>query len=173
MTHMETEEMVDVVNGSDEVVGKAPRKSIHKTELLHRAVHIFLIDPQGRMWLEKRSMNVDTFPGHYSSAAAGHVRSGESYLQGAEREVLEEIGIPGLRLERMHRFPATPERKNEFLEFYVARSDLKPKGHEDAEGYYLFTTAEIDGMIARGEKFNQLFLDCFKWYKANVVNKKG
>ena len=42
-------------------------------------------------------METDTFPGAYNSSAAGHVQHGESYLDAANREILEELGIEGLK----------------------------------------------------------------------------
>ena len=58
------EEMLDVVNEHDIIISSAPRKGIHKTDKLHRSVHIFLITSNGKIWLEKRAMNTDTFPGY-------------------------------------------------------------------------------------------------------------
>ena len=94
------EEMVDVVDENDMVVGSAPRKGIHKTDKLHRSVHIFLINSSGRIWLEKRAENTDTFPGYYNSSAAGHVSSGESYEEGALREIEEELGIKNANIKK-------------------------------------------------------------------------
>lgn len=162
------EEMVDVVNEADEVIGSAPRKGIHNTELRHRSAHIFLIDSKGRIWLEKRASTTDTYPGYYSSSAAGHISRGESYLEGAQREALEELGIQGLVLERMHMLQASKETSNEFVAFFIARSDEKPRVHADSLSLHPYSVEEIDGMIAGGEKFVPIFLKLFKWHKENM-----
>jgi 16S rRNA (adenine1518-N6/adenine1519-N6)-dimethyltransferase len=162
------EEMVDVVDNDDRVVGKAPRKGIHKTDLMHRSVHIFLFDPEGRIWLERRADNTDTFPDHYSSSAAGHVSHGESYLQGAEREALEELGIDGLRLEQKHKLAASKDTSNEFVMFYTAKSEAVPVAHENTKNLQAFTIEQIERMRAGDEKFVPIFLILFDWYKKNV-----
>ena len=47
-------EMVDVVDENNRVIGETPRKGVHKTDKLHRAVHIFMLDSDGRLWIERR-----------------------------------------------------------------------------------------------------------------------
>ena len=166
---MEQPEMIDVVDMEDNVIGAAPRKGIHGTNLMHRSVHIFLLDSTGNVWLERRAQSVDTFPGHYSSSAAGHVQKGESYLEGAKREALEELGLLNLNLEHKHKLSASSETSNEFVGFFVARSDEKPRPHSDTERLEAFSIKDIDGMISRGEKFVPIFLKLFDWYKLNAA----
>jgi len=163
------EEILDVVNESNEIVGSAPRKGIHKTSLLHRSAHIFLLDSQGRIWLEKRALTTDTFPGYYNSSAAGHISQGESYLLGAQREAEEELGIESLELEQKHTLAASPETSNEFVAFFIAKSDAKPRVNEEATtSLEPYSIAQIDQMIANGEKFVPIFLKLFEWYKAHM-----
>ncbi len=161
--------MIDVVNEYNEVVGSAPRKGIHGTNFLHRSAHIFLIDKQGRIWLEQRALTTDTFPGYYNSSAAGHISQGESYLLGAQREAIEELGIEGLKLVEKHRFAVSEETSNEFVAFFVAKSDVKPRVNEGATtSLHLYSIEQIDQMIASGEKFVPIFLKLYGWYKANM-----
>lgn len=161
--------MVDVVNGRDEVIGSAPRKGVHGTGMMHRSAHIFLIDGNGRIWLEKRASTTDTYPGYYSSSAAGHVRKGETYVQGARREALEELGIRGLRLSQVHKLDASSETSNEFVAFFIARSDSAPRRHELTDSLRAYTIPEIDGMIAEKVDFTPIFLMLYRWYVSNVA----
>ncbi len=164
-----SEEIIDVVDANDEIIATAPRKGIHKTSMLHRAVHIFLLDPDGRIWLEQRGPNTDTYPAYYSSSAAGHVMHGEDYLDGARREALEELGIPDLALERKHKLLASPETSNEFVVFFLAHSSKKPIKHSDTEKLEPLSVDEINLMISRNEKFVPIFLKLFEWYKSNML----
>jgi isopentenyldiphosphate isomerase len=161
----ETVEMVDVVDESNNVIGEAPRKGIHKTGKLHRAAHIFMFDSAGRLWIERRGQTADTNPGYYDSSAAGHVRKGETYEQGAQREALEELGIEGLELKPVYDLPASPSTGNEFVRLFITHSDKKPKLHEDAASQKRYTIEEIDEKITHGEKFVPTFLKLFEWYK--------
>lgn len=172
MTQREKVELIDIVDRNDKVIGTAPRRGIHKTDLFHRSVHIFLIDHNGNIWLEKRANNVDTFPGYYSSSAAGHLQRGESYIDGAKREALEELGISNLALEQKNKLDVSKKTSNEFVAFFVAKSELKPKAHELTEKLEIFSVKEIDRMISNGNKFVPIFLILFEWYKSNATGKK-
>src|SRR5690606_2272497 len=87
------DELFDVVNEQDEVVRQATRGEVHRQRWLHRAVHVFVFDRQGRVFLQKRSMAKDTNPGCWSPSASGHVDAGEGYDEAALRELREEIGV--------------------------------------------------------------------------------
>ena len=88
-----SEEIFDVVNERDEVIGQAPRREVHARGLWHRAVHILVFNAKGETFLQKRSMLKDTHPGTWDSASSGHVDAGEDYDPCALREVREEIGL--------------------------------------------------------------------------------
>ena len=86
-------EFLDVVNGQDEVVGRASKKEVYRRLLTHRIVHIFVFNDKGEMALQLQSRHKAFCPLHWVSAAAGHVKAGESYQEAAARELKEEVGI--------------------------------------------------------------------------------
>ncbi len=127
-----SEEIFDVVNDRDEVVGQAPRSEVHRTGLRHRAVHVLVFDRAGRIFLQKRSMQKDCFPGAWDSSASGHLDRGEAYDDCAVREVWEEIGV---RLEgapeRLFKLEAGPETGQEFCWIYRAFHEGPFRLHPD------------------------------------------
>src|SRR6266481_4148048 len=96
-----SEEIFDVVNERDEVIGQERRSEVHRLGLQHRAVHVLIFNGRGEVFLQKRSMKKDTFPGAWDSSASGHLDTGETYDACAVREVREELGLE---------LAATPER---------------------------------------------------------------
>jgi len=88
-----SQEMLDVVDEDDNVIAITTRGEIHARGLMHRAVHILVFNSKDELFLQKRSMSKDEQPGKWDSSAAGHVDSGESYLDCARREITEELGI--------------------------------------------------------------------------------
>jgi isopentenyl-diphosphate delta-isomerase type 1 len=115
------DELFDVVDEQDQVIGQARRDYVHAHKLRHRAVHVLCFDPAGRVFLQRRSMLKDSAPGRWCASCSGHVDSGENYAQAAVRELAEEIGVmvegpevltPWLRLE------ARRETGMEFLWVY-------------------------------------------------------
>ena len=87
------EEIFDVVNERDEVIGQRPRSEVHRLHLNHRAVHVLVFNRRGDLLLQKRSMRKDCFPGTWDSSSSGHLDQGEAYDACAVRELREEIGL--------------------------------------------------------------------------------
>src|SRR5688572_24288242 len=87
------DEIFDIVNEKDEVIGQLPRREVHRQGLRHRAVHVLVFNARGEVFLQKRSMTKDNFPGTWDSSAAGHLDTGEAYDACALREVKEELGF--------------------------------------------------------------------------------
>lgn len=113
------EEIFDVVNEHDEVIGQAPRSEVHRRKLNHRAVHVLVFNSQGDLFLQKRSMLKDCFPGAWDSSASGHLDRGESYDACAVREVREELGIElGRTPQRLFKVDACAETGQEFVWVY-------------------------------------------------------
>lgn len=86
-------EILDIVNEHDEVVGQAERDEVHRKGLLCRLVYVCFYTPTGEIILQKRSLTKKNDPGKLTTAASGHVGSGQSYLTAATREALEETGV--------------------------------------------------------------------------------
>src|SRR5215475_6609703 len=87
------EEIFDVVNEDDEIIGRHPRNKVHELGLMHRAVHVLVFNSAKQLFLQKRSMSKDRQPGLWDSSSSGHVDSGEDYDHCAIRELREEIGL--------------------------------------------------------------------------------
>ena len=116
------EEIFDVVNDRDEVIGQLSRKEVHRQGLKHRAVHVLIFNSKGEIFLQKRSMKKDNFPGTWDSSAAGHLDTGEDYDPCAIRETREELGIElDCVPERILRVDACEETGQEFVWVYRCR----------------------------------------------------
>ena len=129
------EEIFDVVNERDEVVGNRSRSEVHRLGLLHRAAHILVFNSRGEVFLQKRSMKKDRQPGLWDSSASGHVDSGEDYDTAAVRELREEIGLVlGRPPNRLFKVAAGRETDQEFVWVYTCK----------AEGPFILNPDEID-----------------------------
>lgn len=119
-----SEEVFDVVNERDEVTGRAPRSEVHRRGLLHRAVHVLVFNGRGEVFLQKRSMLKDCFPGTWDSSAAGHLDAGEEYDACAVRELCEELGLtPAAPPRRLFKLAACPDTGWEFCWVYRAEAE--------------------------------------------------
>jgi isopentenyl-diphosphate Delta-isomerase len=89
------EEQVDLVDEENNVVRQRPLRKCLAHGLLHRAVIVFVRDSKGRVYLQQRSLSDGWLPGMWTASCTGHVRSGETPYEAAERDVKEELGING------------------------------------------------------------------------------
>ena len=126
-------EIFDIVDDRDQVIGSMDRDAVHVNNLRHRAVHIWLFNRRGELFLQKRSPWKQNHPGLWCSSTAGHVDFGESYETAAHRELGEEIGVDS-RLVRFWKIEATDETGQEFLEIFVGAS----------EGPFRFAPGEVE-----------------------------
>lgn len=118
-----SDEIFDVVDDRDRVIGKQTRREVHRRGLKHRAVHVLVFNERGEVYLQKRSFKKDTFPGAWDSSASGHLNSGETYDACAVREAREEIGLFLHRTpKRLFKIEACAQTGQEFV--WVYRSEF-------------------------------------------------
>ncbi len=161
------EEIFDVVDENDEVIGRETRREVHEKNLRHRAVHIFVRNRHGEIFLQKRSALKDRHPGKWDSSASGHLDSGENYEDAARRELEEEVGIGGVTVERVAKIGPAAETDWEFIEIY--RVDYRGKMRlcaDEVEYGASFPVDEIDRWVAaRPEDFAPGFLACWRVFR--------
>ena len=87
------DEIVVIVDEHDREIGATRRAIMRQQRLIHRAAYILVFNDRGRLFVQKRSMRKDVYPGYWDAAAGGVVLAGESYMQAARRELSEELGI--------------------------------------------------------------------------------
>ena len=113
------EEMLDVVDENDMVVRKATRKEVRGKGLLHKCARVIIINNNGELMLQKRTMTKDIYPGHWDIGVAETVKSGESYEEAAARGLKEEAGIKANPSELNFLFEARYKSKNNNAKTHV------------------------------------------------------
>ncbi len=160
------EELLDIVDKNDNVVGRAQRGFIHASRLWHRGIHIILFDGKGEIILQKRSMSKDKSPGKYDLSVSGHVGSGEDYDDVAKRRLFEELGLktPLKRVAKM-RFSYGP-LDNMISLLYTGRAeDAVTKDEKEIESLVFASPKDLKNMLSeRPEKFAKWAREILKWY---------
>ncbi len=159
------QEILDIVDEKDNVTGAAIRAEIHSKGLIHRAVHIFLFNGQGSVYVQRRSQSKDRFPKKLDSSAAGHVDSGESYEHAASRELKEELGIEG-QPTRVLKIPASEITDNEHVVLYSITSDQipTPNPEEITHGEFVSPEDLTSDMEARPFDYVPAFMSLWKMF---------
>lgn len=161
-----TDEIFDVCDEQDRVIGQATRADVHANSWIHRAVHIWVFRSDGSLVLHRRSATKDTCPLKITSSASGHVDAGETYEDCAVRELREELGLVA-RLEELTKLPPGPLTAWEHSMFYRCRSDDVPNPDP----------AEIDEVLCHSLDewqrridedpldFAPVFIELWNWYR--------
>jgi 16S rRNA (adenine1518-N6/adenine1519-N6)-dimethyltransferase len=156
-------EIFDVVDENDRVTHQTSRFNVHAHKLRHRAVHVFVFNARGDLFLQKRSRWKDKCPSVWDSSAAGHVNAGDDYATTAPREIREELGVEA-ELEEFAALAASESTGWEFVRLYRAQHEgpfrLPPA---EIESGAFFTPEQIARWIAaRPQDFAPGFLACWQ-----------
>ncbi|MDE6154346.1 MAG: NUDIX domain-containing protein [Muribaculaceae bacterium] len=116
---MNENEIFPIVDCNGNVVGKATRRECHSgSMLLHPVVHMHIVDPEGRIYLQKRSADKDIQPGRWDTAVGGHVDFNECVKDALRREAREELGIEIDNYFHLVTYEFMSEREHELINAY-------------------------------------------------------
>lgn len=133
------QEILEVVDRDGRVLKTLPRSHIHgDPSLIHRVVHVFVFNPGGELFLQKRSLKKDVAPGKWDTSVGGHMNPGEKPESAAHRELEEELGIQGTALTFLYSYIHTNPYETELVHTYSAVH----------EGKISFDRDEIDDVKA-------------------------
>lgn len=135
----ECREMFPIVEINGTVTGQASRTYCHSgTKVLHPVIHLHIIDRNGRLYLQKRSMKKDIQPGKWDTAVGGHVNYGESLAEALFREASEELGQFDFNPVYIDSYMFESGIEKELVTIFAAvgNYDLKPDGDELEDGRF-------------------------------------
>lgn len=146
------EEMVPVVSEKGLVVGQAARSYVHGgARLLHPVVHLHILNREGKLYLQKRSMKKDLLPGYWDTAVGGHIGYGELLYEALYREAGEELGMLEFNPTFIKSYVNENEYERELVNVFACVGNFTPRPDHDevSEGRY-WTYDEIEASIGQG-----------------------
>jgi isopentenyldiphosphate isomerase len=143
---LEEDELLDLVDANDRVVGSVMREQYHDNTAAYvqkgqyfRGSACFLVDSRGKLWIPRRQLHRKVAPGGLDFSMAEHIQSGETHIQGTVRGMQEEL-----------RLVVRPDELQEIgllklddigcmMRLYVYRSDKDPDFNPDdySEAWWL------------------------------------
>ena len=166
-------EYIDIFDENDEPTGKVKEKNqAHEDANFHRTAHIWIINDKNELLLQKRSASKKSHPNCWDISGAGHIKTGESVIDGAIRELKEELGVETKEkdLQYITTIKSTKNPKNmEFQYVYLLRCNKKIEDYvfEDEEvsevKYVYYKELEkmvkerIEGLLIHEEEYKYLF----------------
>jgi 16S rRNA (adenine1518-N6/adenine1519-N6)-dimethyltransferase len=152
------EERCDVVDQEDRVIDVQNRDIVHVNKWRHRAVHLWIFNEGGELFLQKRSRWKSNHPALWCSSVAGHVDTGEDYVTAAHRELKEELGAV-LDLHPFYRIEASRATGEEFIECFYGYHEgpFKMDPCELETGAFFAPEIILKWLDARPEAFTPVF----------------
>lgn len=145
-------EYLAIADDDDNVLGKATYDERKAKSLTSRAANVLVFNSKGELFMHKRSLSLDLYPGMWDVKFGGFVRYGESYEAAALRELNEEAAITGAALIEVFRMKSRrPENRTNRKVFkctYNGKITLDPA--EVAEGKFV-TVKEAERMMKKGK----------------------
>lgn len=119
---MNHSQLIDVVNDADEPTGTVRRSEVFARHLNFRVAHIFLLDGQERLLLQRISPHHGRSAHKWGSSVAAYVSAGESYADAARRRMGEELGVDAA-LQKLGSIRMVDEGSIKFIELFVGYTD--------------------------------------------------
>lgn len=140
---MSANELLDVVDENDHVVGQALRREVYARGLRHRCVFVLARDASNRVFVHRRTEQKLIFPSLYDMFVGGVVGAGESYDDAALREAEEELGVAGLPAPTpLFRFVYERGEHSWWSAVYEVRCDIPVSPQVDEVAWHTFLTAD-------------------------------
>lgn len=151
-------EYIDIFDENNNPTGKIKEKTkAHTDGNFHRTAHIWIINNKKELLLQKRSSNKKTHPNCWDISGAGHIKAGETVIEGAIRELEEELGVK------------TKESDLKFIS--IVKSTKNPKNHEFQYVYLLECNNKIENYVFEDEEVSEVKYVYFKDLE-NMVEEK-
>jgi isopentenyl-diphosphate delta-isomerase len=160
------DEKLILVDERNRATGTAGKTKIHRQALLHRAFSIFLVDPHGRLLLQKRQRDKYHSAGLWANSCCGHPRPGERTIRAAHRRLGEELGITSaLTFGFFARYRAALDHgmhENEFVYVYFGpiEAPAQPNPREVSD----ITFVSVDELARRMEREPAAFTAWLRHY---------
>ncbi len=123
-------EFVDMLDINGDTIGIVEKNEAHSKGILHRVVHVWVINSRNQILIQKRASEKDFFPNVWDVSFAGHIRAGESSASAGVREGNEELGLDIEENELKYAFTFLDKlhyknmNVNEFADVYILKKDI-------------------------------------------------
>lgn len=166
-------EYIDIYDENNNSIGiKKEKNQAHEDGNFHRTAHVWIINDKNELLLQKRSATKKTHPNCWDISGAGHIRAGESVIDGAIRELNEELGVVAKNedLKYIATVKSTKNPKNsEFQYVYLLQlnkriSEYVFRDNEVQEVRYIYykdlekmAEEKVEGLLIHKEEYAKLF----------------
>lgn len=169
---MTTDELIEELDINGNIVSILPKDVLKKRMFLHKCSLVIPRTMNNRFILSKRSKTQEPFPDTWICCIGGKALAGESYLEAAIRESIEEVGI-SLELEEICSFFYYQDHYKAFFKVYTTKEEISPSkltpSPEEIQYFKDFSLEEIKEEINKNpESFAPTFREAIKHFIDNL-----
>lgn len=158
-----SKEYFDLLDENGNKIGKTKlRNEVHRDGDWHKAVHIWILNNNGDVLLQRRCATKDSNPNMLDISSAGHLSAGDDSLSGAVRELKEELNLD-VKAEDL-KFIKTLKHSSKYTETFI--------NNEFDDMYILKTDKDINDMRYQEEEISEIFFVPYKKFKEMVNHKQ-
>ena len=161
------DELIDVVNDQDIVIGQELRSVVHRRGLQHRGVHVLLSTGDDTLLIQRRSKDKIASPSLLDCSVSEHVLAGEDYKTAANRGMKEELGVMGVEIQEIITFRMNyGPNDNEISRLFRGLIDPTLVKYDPVEiEQVLYSTLDelIKKMELSEDEFCRWFIQIIKW----------
>lgn len=166
---MAEDELLDLINDQNQVIGTVAKSVAHRDGLLHRIVIGELINSKGEYCFVKQADDRQD-PGQFVSPIGGHVGAGESADSALIRECQEECGFTPKEFKLVGTTPfnrsVIGRHENHLFLVYQIHSDTDPILNHESVGFRWFSISDIQLTLKSnpnlfGAAWHHVFQNCF------------
>ncbi len=151
-------EYIDIFDENNNPTGDIKEKTkAHEEGNFHRTAHIWIMDDKRELLLQKRSATKKSHPNCWDISGAGHIRAGETVIEGAIRELKEELGVEA--------------KENDFKFIAIVKSIKNPQNQEFAYVYLLESSNAIKDYIFEDNEVSEVKYVYFEDLEKMVANR--
>ncbi len=158
-----SKEYFDILDENGNKTGKTKlRSEVHRDGDWHRAVHIWILNNNGDVLLQRRCATKDSNPNKLDISSAGHLSAGDDSLSGAIRELKEELDLD-VKAEDLQ-FIKTIKKPSKYTDTFI--------NNEFDDLYILIIDKKIDDMKFQEEEISEIMFVPYKEFKKMIENKQ-
>ncbi|WP_298440370.1 isopentenyl-diphosphate Delta-isomerase [uncultured Ferrimonas sp.] len=157
------EEHVVVVDEQGVVLGTEEKMAAHRLGLLHRAFSVFIFNDQHQLMLQQRALHKYHSGGLWTNTCCSHPRLHESYADGAQRRLFEEMGFHS-EMKPVFEFIYRAELDKGMIEHeldhvFFGYSNTTPQLNPEEAAAYRYVSLDVldDEMKNQPEQYTEWF----------------
>jgi isopentenyldiphosphate isomerase len=127
-------EYFDLLDENGVLAGKTKlRSEVHRDGDWHKTVHMWILNSENELLLQLRSPIKDSNPNMWDISSAGHLSAGQNSIEGALREIKEELGLDLTEGDLEYLFTIKQQSvknnetfsNNEYADVYLIQLDIE------------------------------------------------